>query len=70
MLIEELRGHYKKWATMAKELEFGSTTYQGWIRKGCIPFTTQCLIEQRTKGLFKADKNHAVPGSSGSRKVV
>jgi len=61
MLIEELRNHYGKWATLAKELDFGSTSYQGWVRKGFIPYPTQCIIEKKTKGLFKANEDHAKP---------
>lgn len=61
MLIEELRQYYGTWADMTRKLELGSTTYLGWIRKGYIPWTTQLVIEEKTKKKFKADKAHAKP---------
>lgn len=58
MLIEELHEHYGTWAQLTRELELGMTTYQGWLKKGYIPYTTQLIIEKKTKGKFKANENH------------
>lgn len=54
MLLKELHEHYKNWSLFARELGFGFTSYQKWKRKGYIPYATQCVIEKKTGGLFKA----------------
>lgn len=59
MLAEELRAHYGSWAKMSRELDFGSNTYQRWLKLGYIPFSAQCVIEKKTNKKFKADKKHA-----------
>lgn len=57
-MAEELKEYYGSWAKMSRELDMSSTTYQGWLRKGYIPYTTQCLIEKKTNKKFKASKAH------------
>lgn len=62
MLIKEVYEKYGScWAEMARKLEFGSASYQRWLRFGYIPHNTQILIEHRSKGLLKASKAHTVP---------
>ncbi len=61
MLIIEVHSLYGSWTKFSKNFEFGSTTYQGWIRRGYIPFKTQEIIEFRTKGLLKANIEHTTP---------
>lgn len=61
MLLEELYRHYGTWTNLVRSLNIGSTTYQVWRKRGFIPFRTQLLIENKTKGRFKADELHAQP---------
>jgi hypothetical protein len=61
MLLEELHKHYKTWTNLSRELGFGVNTYQKWRNRGGIPYTTQLLIEKRTKGKFKAREEDAIP---------
>lgn len=58
MLIKELKEHYGSWTKLMRKLDMGTATYQGWLRKGFIPFPTQCLIEKKTGGLFVAEEAH------------
>ena len=58
MLPEELREHYGTWAEMSRQLGLGATTYLKWMKKGYIPFETQCVLEKKTKGKFKANLKH------------
>ncbi len=64
MLLQELYGFYGSWAKLTRELGLGSTTYQPWVKKGYIPYTTQLLIEKKTKGKFRADIEHAIANKS------
>ena len=61
MRLEELKKHYKTWASMARKLELGSSTYLGWRRQGFIPYDTQCVIEVKSNRLFLADRADEVP---------
>lgn len=61
MLMEELYKYYGSWANMARQLDFGATTYLGWKKKGYIPWKTQCVIEAKTHRKFKAHKGHGNP---------
>ncbi len=57
MTIEELYDYYQcNWVTVSRELNFGSTTLRLWRKMGYIPARAQRLIENRTDGIFKADK--------------
>jgi len=59
MLLQELYDHYGTWTKLSRDLGFGSSTYQIWRKKGCIPYPSQLVIEKKTKGIFKADEEHA-----------
>jgi len=61
MLIEELYDYYGTWTNMVRTLNLGNSTYQIWKKQGYIPFTAQLLIENRTKGFFKACESHGKP---------
>ncbi len=61
MLLEELHEYYGTWSKLTKELDLGITTYQNWVRKGYIPYSTQLMIEKKTKRKFKADEAHGKP---------
>jgi len=58
MLILEVYKQYESWSELSRKLGFGSTTYQGWIRRGYIPMRTQEIIELRTKGALTASMDH------------
>lgn len=61
MLLQELHEHYGTYTKLTKDLDLGITTYQNWLRKGYIPYTTQLIIEKKSKGKFKAVVSHAKP---------
>ena len=56
MLLEDLKKHYTTWTRAMRELDFSPNAYQNWVRAGSIPFHAQLRIQDKTKGLFKADK--------------
>ena len=58
MLIKELYDLYGSWSELSRKLGFGSTTYQGWLKRGYIPMKTQELIELRTQSRLKACEDH------------
>jgi hypothetical protein len=61
MRIEELKEHYKTWTKLAKALDVGMNSHQYWRKVGYIPYPTQCVIQEKTKGLFKASLDDAEP---------
>ena len=61
MLLNELYEHYGTWTHLGRQLGLGNSTYQVWRKQGYIPFTAQLLIENKTKGLFKASEAHGKP---------
>jgi hypothetical protein len=61
MLLTELYDYYGTWTLLGRELGLGNSTYQVWRRQGYIPFTAQLLIENKTKGLFKACEAQGKP---------
>jgi hypothetical protein len=58
MLLAELYAYFGSWASLSRNLGFGSTTYQYWRRIGYIPYPTQVLIEKKTDRMFLADRDH------------
>lgn len=56
MTLDEIKEHYTTWTRAMRELDFSPNCYQNWVRAGSIPLHAQLRIEDRTKGLFKADK--------------
>lgn len=61
MLLHDVHQYYGTWSHLTRELKLGMTTYQNWVRKGYIPYTTQLVIEKKTKGRFVANENHCKP---------
>jgi hypothetical protein len=54
--IDALYNHYEKnWTKLTKELGLGVNTYQNWLRKGYIPYSTQTKIQEKTNGVFIAN---------------
>lgn len=60
MLISELLDHYKSWIEITRSLGLCTRVYQGWLKKGTIPYRTQQRIEKVTGGKFKARKDEPV----------
>lgn len=54
MTVDQLYEHYKTWGEMSYQLRLSPYTYRYWIKKGYIPYSTQCMIEKKTNGMFKA----------------
>jgi len=51
MTIDEIHEFYHfNWTELTRELNLGKNTYQGWVRKGYIPMSTQIRIEKITSG--------------------
>lgn len=63
MLLNELYEYYGTWTHLGRELGLGISTYQVWRKQGYIPFSAQLLIENKTKGLFKACEAQGKPPS-------
>lgn len=61
MRIEQLKEHYGTWTNLCHELKTGMNSHQYWRKVGYIPYPTQLVIEKKTKGLFKASVDDAVP---------
>lgn len=59
MTIEQLYKHYKTWTAVALALGVQQSNVLYWRKRGYIPYSTQLVIQERTKGLFKADEKHA-----------
>lgn len=70
MLLEELHEYFGTWTQLMRELELGNSTYQVWRKQGYIPFKAQLLIENRTKGLFKACELQGKPPSSKKGRTI
>lgn len=56
MVVDEF---YKKWGSWRKSAMKLGVSVQGmlyWRNRGSIPYKSQLLIEENTKGEFKADR--------------
>lgn len=56
MTLDEIKNYYCTWTRAMRELDFSPNAYQNWTRRNYIPFHAQLRIEDKTNGLFKADK--------------
>lgn len=61
MFLIDLYNAYGTYAEMTRELKLGNSTYLGWKKKGYIPYETQCSIQVKTHGRFKACLEHGQP---------
>lgn len=60
MTLNEIYEFYdRNWAMVTRELKIGTTTIQKWRKRGYVPIRSQMVIEERTKGLFKASLEDA-----------
>ena len=61
MRIEELYEKYGNWTAVANELRTSVSQIQYWRKRGYIPYPAQLVIQEKTKGLFKANIDDARP---------
>lgn len=55
MTAEEVKKYCGgKWSNIGKLMGFAPNTYQGWIKMGKIPLSTQYKIERMTHGVLTA----------------
>lgn len=64
MTPSELHKYFGTWRNVTTTLNFGTTSYALWLRKGCIPFPTQLLIEHKTQGALVAREKDAIPNKA------
>lgn len=56
MTLDELKNHWKTWLSVSLELKVSQSAVTYWRKRGSIPYNTQLVIQDKTKGLFKARK--------------
>ena len=57
MTPEELKNHYKSNYRFHKETGYAANSLRHWLRNGYVPLGAQFILEEITKGLFKAERN-------------
>jgi hypothetical protein len=60
MRLQELKDKWGTWMAVANELKMSQSGVTYWRKRGYIPYSSQLLIEKKTKGLFKAREEDAV----------
>lgn len=55
MTIEQIINKYVTWANAMRKLGMSQNAYQGWLKRGCIPYHTQKRIQKASGGYFQAD---------------
>lgn len=63
MLPKDVLDYYGTWSRLIREVGLGLSTYQGWLKKGYIPYRSQLLIEKSTKTKLLANVEHGRPQS-------
>lgn len=58
MLLQELYDKFGTWMAVANELKMSQSGVTYWRKRGYIPYSSQLMIEVKTKGLFKANEEH------------
>lgn len=61
MKPQELYDKYGTWMSVANELKMSQSGVTYWRKRGYIPYPAQLVIEKKTKGLFKASMDDAIP---------
>lgn len=56
MTLDEMKDKWGTWMAVSLELKVSQSAVTYWRKRGSIPYTTQLLIQDKTKGLFKARK--------------
>lgn len=54
MTLQELKDKWGTWMAVANELKMSQSGVTYWRKRGSIPYSTQLLIQDKTKGAFKA----------------
>lgn len=55
MKLDDLIKHYGSEMMMAASLGFTHQSIKNWVADGKIPYNSQCIIQVKTNGKFKAD---------------
>lgn len=55
MKFADVIKHYKSQVNAARKLEVTQPTISNWKRRGSIPALQQLRIQERTRGVLKAD---------------
>lgn len=61
MTLEELYEKWGTWMSVAIELKVSQSAVTYWRKRGSIPYGTQLLIQDKTKGALKARKEDDIP---------
>ncbi len=56
MTLDEMKDKWKTWLAVSLELKVSQSAVTYWRKRGSIPYPTQLLIQDKTEGLFKAQK--------------
>lgn len=55
MKLQELKEKWGTWMSVANELKMSQSGVTYWRKRGSIPYHTQLVIQDKTKGVFKAN---------------
>lgn len=56
MTLQELKDKWGTWMAVANELKMSQSGVTYWRKRGSIPYDSQLVIQDKTKGLFKAKR--------------
>lgn len=56
MTLQELKDKWGTWMAVANELKMSQSGVTYWRKRGSIPYDSQLVIQDKTKGMFKAKR--------------
>jgi hypothetical protein len=56
MTLKELKDKWGTWMAVAIELKMSQSGITYWRKRGSIPYGSQLVIQDKTKGTFKAKR--------------
>lgn len=56
MTLQELKDKWGTWMAVANELKMSQSGVTYWRKRGSIPYDSQLVIQDKTKGAFKAKR--------------
>ena len=56
MTLQELKEKWGTWMAVAIELKMSQSGITYWRKRGSIPYDSQLVIQDKTKGTFKAKR--------------
>lgn len=56
MTLQELKDKWGTWMAVAIELKMSQSGITYWRKRGSIPYDSQLVIQDKTKGAFRAKK--------------